>query len=222
MSRSLSTPMCFEPISHRQADGSFKQMARFTCRRCGGHEALPLIRTPTSYNPEATVKKAVKAGWQAEVHGAFAQCPNCTQARIQKRSGESPGVSSTATAEVISMSKPQLVPAEPKPLTNDQRLKVRALLDKHFDDAAGRYLDGYSDQRIATEVDAPRIHIERIREAAYGPIRVTPEVEAAEAALKALEGRASQMRAQMDAMKAELGEVDGKIVTARMALRGAA
>lgn len=224
MSRSLATPLCFEPVSSRQPDGSLKEMARFTCRRCGGHDALPLIRSGRTYNPEATVKRAVKAGWQAEVHGGFAQCPSCVRARAATRGGESPNKPTpiTPTAEVITMSKPQLVPTEPKPLTNDQRLKIRALLDKHFDDAAGRYLDGYSDQRIATEVDAPRVHVERIRDAAYGPVRVTPEVEAAEAAIKDLQGQAAGLWAQMEKFKADLSEAEGKMVAARIALRGAA
>jgi len=51
------------------------------------------------------------------------------------------------------------------------------MLDKHFDDKAGHYLDGKSDQTIADELKVPRIFIERIREAAYGPIRVDPEVQ---------------------------------------------
>jgi hypothetical protein len=65
---------------------------------------------------------------------------------------------------------------KPRDATQQERLKIRAILDKHFDDNAGCWLDGYSDQKAGEEAAVPWAIVTRIREAAYGPIRVDPEV----------------------------------------------
>ncbi len=73
---------------------------------------------------------------------------------------------------------PKAEPTLPREATTAERVKVRALLDANFDDAAGRYLDGYSDQRIGEEVGVPWAIVARIREVGYGPIKVDPEIDA--------------------------------------------
>lgn len=85
---------------------------------------------------------------------------------------------------------------DPKP-TNDQRVAIRNLLDKHFDDSVGSYLDGWSDAKIAGALNIPRIIVERIRDAAYGPLRENPEIRALEAEIVRLAG-------ELDAIKARL------------------
>jgi len=82
-------------------------------------------------------------------------------------------------------------------MTPDERLKVRSLLDKHFDDAKGRYLDGYSDQKVATEANVPRIHVETIRETAYGAIKADGELD--------------KIRAEMLGMAKTVQEVSGRL-----------
>ena len=54
---------------------------------------------------------------------------------------------------------------------------MRALLEKHFDDDRGAYLAGVSDQSLAEIANVPRLWVERIRETAFGPIRVSPEAQ---------------------------------------------
>ena len=58
-----------------------------------------------------------------------------------------------------------------RPLTSNEKSKIRSLLDLHFDDEKGAYIDNYSDQRIGKELDIPWASVTQIREAAYGPIR---------------------------------------------------
>jgi len=55
---------------------------------------------------------------------------------------------------------------------------LRGLLDRHFDAYDAMYLAGLSDQALAERVNVPRVVVERMREAAYGPIRVSPEMVA--------------------------------------------
>ena len=94
-------------------------------------------------------------------------------------------------------------PVDQNPVTPAVRTKVRDLLDRHFDDSLGQYIDGYSDEVVARETTASPSTVKRIREAAYGELRGDPEldglrmlgvklraeVEAFETRLKALEQR---------------------------------
>ena len=65
---------------------------------------------------------------------------------------------------------------QPRALTPDERGKVRDLLDLNFDAEAGRFISGYSDDRIAKEVNVPRKAVEVMRETAYGELKVSPEM----------------------------------------------
>jgi len=108
--------------------------------------------------------------------------------------------------KVIPMqSKPSTPTAvTPRTLTDSERLKIRTLLDSHFDDAKGRYLDGYSDQRIAAEVNVPRIHVETIREAGWGPIRLDPEVAAIAEELR-------KAREEVEALSQRIGMLTARL-----------
>ena len=95
----------------------------------------------------------------------------------------------------------------PREATPQERVKIRAMLDKHFDDSAGQWLDGYSDQRAGEEIGVPWALLTRIREAAYGPIRVDPEIAALQAFmaqitrdLAALTERQASAQKRLDAL----------------------
>jgi len=76
-------------------------------------------------------------------------------------------------------------------------------------DAAGCYLDDLSDARIAELVGVPRVIVERLRETAYGPVLLTPEMvrlRTEMATLKAdiakLETRAAEISSKLEQMTA--------------------
>lgn len=178
-------------------------VARFVCGSCEAKQEFTV--GDRRVNPEAIVQKAQSLGWDAPLRSERATCPRCLAARKRRAAGESPStvvMATTPSAEIILMAQPS--PVTPRPLTADQRLKIRALLDKQFDDAKGCYLDGYSDQRVATEADVPRIHVESIREAAYGPIRENPEAAKLRADVQAL-------RKDIAALEARLADLDGRM-----------
>ena len=66
---------------------------------------------------------------------------------------------------------------KPRALTVEERAAVRALLDRHFDDERGAYVIGYSDKRVGIEAEVPWRAVTNLREAAYGPILIDPEME---------------------------------------------
>jgi hypothetical protein len=101
-------------------------------------------------------------------------------------------------------------PKQATKLTTAQRLRIRSLLDKHFDDEAGCYLDGYSDQRIGAEVDVPWALVTKVREAAYGPIRVDPEIAALRAEIAQARRQVEALNAIVTALQARLTDIEKK------------
>ena len=102
-------------------------------------------------------------------------------------------------AEMAEKAKLAAVVREP---TAEHRLRIRRALDEHFDDAKGCYLDGMTDQRLGDNLKVPWKWIEQIREAAYGPIRTDPEIEAVRGeivAIKAALAKAEQRLAAVEA-----------------------
>jgi hypothetical protein len=199
-------------IARSRLEHHRRDVARFVCARC----PIELEVAPTwPLNPEAVAKRASAYGWRVDAYRkSEARCPDC-QAR--RSPGDRPDPKPPAppqTAKVIPMTvaaidpKPKAQPPEP---TKDQRLKIRALLDKHFDDHTGAYLDSYSDQRIGEEVGIAWAAVARIREAAYGPIRVDPEVAGLRAELKALHQAIERGQKGLDDLKALAAGVSNRL-----------
>lgn len=157
--------------------GQRRQIARIKCARCDAHEDWTISG---SHNPERACKAFRAMGWECDwSHPTRIACPSCVAERAARRGGD------RIEDKVVTLQQPKATTmAEP---TQDQRLRIRALLDKHFDDAKGFYLDGYSDQRIGAEVNVPWAIVQKIREAAYGPIKGDPELDAIKAAIGTME-----------------------------------
>lgn len=181
-------PEAFDIVSSGHARN--RAVARFTCK-CGGKIEVSL-GGPGRLNPEALANVIKQRGWAADAFRPSAtKCPSCRRKR-RKNDPDS------EIKKIMTTKSPSLTPApvlkaappaeataiQPRPLTQDQRLAVRNLLDEHFDDSKGIYLDGMTDQAIADRAKVPRVHVESIREAAYGPIRVDPELIQARASLE--------------------------------------
>lgn len=158
--------------------GGGRQLARFVCARCTAHAELPIVLVAGKMSPHDTLKRAEAAGWR--LSGLRAECPSCQAVSAARAKGDRPGPKSLtpATAQVI-----QMADTKPRDPTPQERVKIRAILDAQFDDGAGCWLDGYSDQKAGEEVGVPWALVTKIREAAYGPIRVDPEIASLRAEL---------------------------------------
>lgn len=197
----------FVPLRTAAVGG--REVARFVCHRCEAHVESPLVKSGQRrrMNPEATIKRIVAVGWH--INGQRVECPRCQAASVSRAAGEKPDPkpATTPTAKVIPMA--DIKPREPTP---QERVKIRGVLDSHFDDGAGCWLDGYSDQKAGEEIGVPWALVTRIREAAYGPIRVDPEIAGLRAELvqigrelAALSEKHAAAQKRIDAMMAKRG-----------------
>jgi hypothetical protein len=170
-------------------NGAMREVAQFVCVECG---ARGEVDTGGSLAPDVIQTKAARIGWKLDARKSGRTfCPQCAGPRKKSQT-----------------TKPEApVPTPPTPIreaTNDQRVLIRNLLDKHFDDAVGTYLDSMSDAAIAEKAGVPRVVVERIREAAYGPIKVDPEILAIRTELAAVKAAAEKLMATVADLTARL------------------
>jgi hypothetical protein len=203
-----SDPLAFDIRTIPWGDTrEMRTVAEFPCSRCDAATRLR-ISSDKPLNVEKLANTAKNAGWQTDGRRrSWNLCPTCARARNRNDTDSElkDVVPMTATsppqkAATLINGAPQKTTVQAS-ATTEQRMKIRALLDKHFDDASGCYLDGQSDQRIAEEVGVPRVVVEGIREAAYGPIREDPVVSELRAEIAALAKRIKSVEALIDDIK---------------------
>lgn len=172
MKRTQMALMPFQTIQ-RSEGGRLQPFARFVCVSCQAHFETKFPHAGPRDRP-ILMERAERLGW--EIKGGRLRCPACAKAR------ERPAPKRTDLVVLANalMERKQMavspIPAARAP-SADQRQKIRAMLDANFDDGIGRYLEGCSDQKIAEALSVPRVFVEQIRDAAYGPIRVSHDAE---------------------------------------------
>jgi len=97
-------------------------------------------------------------------------------------------------------------------LTSHEKAKVRGVLDSHFDDQIGRYIDNYDDQRVGRELNLPWALVAEYRELAYGPIKDDPAVEAVKAEVAALRKELSDLGDIVEDARAQFVRLNGRVV----------
>jgi hypothetical protein len=153
-------------------------VARMTCHRCDAHADIPI--RGGQHNPQAVAAWFRARGWEAHHHRkADCICPACVASRKAEKAAAGPKLTivPAATEPTVTDKTPSREP------TADERMRIRNMLDRYFDDKKGAFLDGMSDQKIGQQLNLPWAMVTKIREAAYGPIRVDPELQEIEASL---------------------------------------
>ena len=177
-------------------DAGVRRVAQFACVECG--DCLDITNN-SGRSAEWFVIRARREGWAADARNRNkCYCPRCiddqmktkylapsqaalplgpvpVEARVPDAVFEALKRELKHTREAKEGKQPMTAYNAPREPTIEERIKIRNLLDQHFDDSAGYYLDDMSDQKIGAEVNVPWAIVARMREAAYGPIRTDPE-----------------------------------------------
>lgn len=177
--------------------------ARFRCVECGMTTDL----AAGSYSSPAAMAKHVEVlGWKSHASNkSLCYCPNCARSQRAKLA---PATASTP----IPAPKALDMNTSPRQPTADQRFAIRTALDKSFDDKAFTWLDGLNDQKVAESLGLPRIMVEQIREVAYGPIKVNPEIAAITAEIAALSSQTDAIGQHLAAIIAAIKVLQARLV----------
>lgn len=174
-------------------DGQYVHFVEVICANCNTVEELRQGPHTDTTDPAQVRKRMTTKGWAFDpYHKRGNLCPKCQK------------------GEQVMPQKPTLVAVQPEVqmaqtpiqgprtgLTTEERFKVRQLLDQHFDDKLGAYLNQYSDQRIGMELELPWKLVFDLREMAYGPIREDPRIAQIRNDMAALERGMSELRTKI-------------------------
>jgi hypothetical protein len=201
-----------------------RAVVRFTCMSCT-HELEIANNNPRKHG-SFFAQQARQRGWDTDgetIKQVF--CPDCrkTPAYRPRRQVELDGVVMPAMAmtepitieghaEPVALLPPPKEKTMARELDHGQRLQIRSLLDKYFDDKEGCYLAGdngeaMSDQAVGSMAGVPWGEVTKIREAAYGRILVDPAMAALRTQMADLEKRFAEMRVALDGYGRKLAKV---------------
>lgn len=157
-----------------------KILARAQCCQCGGHEEWNTGRVPP---PEVVTKHFAQKGWKVRKRLI---CPICNAPQKKE------------------LSMNNVAPIKPEPAPTDAvkaaRRKANELLMFEFEVEAGRYKDGWSDERVAKESGMPLAWVVKRRDEEYGPLKEPSEFGEVRAEAKVLASEIGKLQAKLDAM----------------------
>ena len=193
-------------------EGRRHTVARFTCVECA--ETLDIkVDSGMPMNAQAWAKSAGNKGWLAHPDRKNrTYCPKCRGSSSKPKNNPDSELQKVIPMVAATPIKPSpSIVSVVREITSDERVAIRSHLDKHFDDGVGAYLDGMSDQRIAETVGVPRAAVERLREAAYGPIKVDPVVAALREKIAAFRLEVDAQQRVLDALKVKALELGSSL-----------
>ncbi len=131
---------------------------------CAGCDSVATVSGRTHLPAEIVIKKFKEQGWYFGKGCRKPTCPKCLATP-----------KSTKRNDTMSKIKPIDDKTPPAPTPGQQRALTN-LLESHFEEAEGHYLNGYSDDRIAEEVKIAPAVVANFREAAFGPLKAPAEL----------------------------------------------
>jgi hypothetical protein len=232
------TPAAYESTTVFE-EGAYQTYIITHCIECGGK--FQIHWNTGGADPAFVERKFRGLGWQFDAYKPKnCVCPECVKGRkfaaggalasaIYNISQEEP-VMAKSTTPTNSYAPPTtdtgvLTAVKglsesghyDRTLTSHEKAKLRVILDGHFDDQLGRYLDNYDDKKVGLETDLPWALVAQYRELAYGPIKPNPAIEAftkelaiMQEELKALSNAIEAMRARFEAYSGRLVNLEAK------------
>jgi len=166
-------------------------LARIECAACGSHDEWRLSNRPP---PETLPKHFQTKGWETS---RKATCPLCAAKRAKPAKPKEPIVNS--------FDKIMNIVPKPQPDARTQRREAHDLITMAFDIPAGRYNEGYSDERIAKETGISKDWVRQRREDEFGPLKEPNELAAVRIEISDLKLLANGMAAKLDKLAEKNG-----------------
>jgi hypothetical protein len=137
------------------------------------------------------------ARWELEA-GCPPKCPEHARHRPAP-----PPVPEIKMKGVDTMAAKPSTPTVREPTMKEMRL-ISVKLDGVFDADKGMFLDGYSDAKVASELDLPLALVVRVREEAFGKLMLDPDLLALRDEFNALQTMMADMETTFQRRHADL------------------
>lgn len=157
--------------------------ARVECSQCGSGSRFSCVKLPP---PDILDKKFTQRGWQLDPN----VCPTCLEANKRaKTEAKATAKEQKVMLNVVNSNgtladNPTLKAVSSN--THKATAKMHQLLSLHFDEEAGKFADGWDDERIAKDSGLSPTHVAEVRVIAYGELKEPEELTALRSDIKAL------------------------------------
>lgn len=148
--------------------GSFRTVARLTCRKCGVSDSISIRAVGGLLPPTVISKKMEQKGWTVGANEQWDMCPGCTNKAKDKNPTMLKVVDHVA-ADATSEQKP-------REMSRDERRIIFAKLNEVYLDEGRGYEGEWSDHRVATDLGVPRKWVEDIRVEMFGDAGTNAEM----------------------------------------------
>lgn len=142
-----------------------------TCKECGDQEILKVGKYSGSLNLSFVYKKMQAKGWVIGRKTGHDVCPGCAHPKRPEKQSQIAAVEINAGKEVDMSNVTNITSkADPPPvMTKEDRRIIFSKIDEKYVDETTGYADGWSDEKVAKDLNVPRAWVTEIREANFGP-----------------------------------------------------
>lgn len=187
---------------------------KLICAKCGETDTLPLGSKAGGYPTALVQQKMRHRGWEIGSRASHDLCPNCLDKKHKKPAKTEAKLEET----VVTFIKAE----EPPSMTREDRRVIFAKIDDVYIDENTGYSDGWTDERVATDLGVPLAWVRNIRAENFGEERsnssIIQQLEEAKKTLddakKLYENTKSEfkrMTIQAEAVMAEFSKISSAI-----------
>jgi len=142
-----------------------RKVAQITCCECNKIDSINSLNCNGDRMAEIAIeKKFAKLGWTIGRNLAHDICPECSKKEKRKM------------LKVVKEAE-KAVDVEPRQMALEDRRIIFAKLNEVYIDEKRGYESGWSDLKVAEDLNVPRKWVETIRGENFGPIAVNPEIQ---------------------------------------------
>lgn len=164
----------FERV-RRADDGPLVHAAVLVCCKCGKRLEL-VASTRERMPPEFIKRQAANRGWKVGKDDKSDLCPEHHHPHHTKEPKMKPTKTLAELSGVVSLPAFAATPEPPRTMSNDDRRIIFAKVDEVY--SGDHYSAGWTDKRVAEDLNVPRAWVEEVRAEFFGEARDNEEVRA--------------------------------------------
>lgn len=201
-------PVTSEPIGDTRR---LRPVQRVVCGRCGAVEHL-IVGREGRYPPHIVADKMHRRGWAIGKKAIDDRCPKCVSLEVEERRAAvkkpwSPKVVKDLR-EVGAVLEKVAVP--PRVMSREDRRIIFAKIDEVYPDEKTGYVAGWSDERVAKDLNVPRAWVETIRDENFGALKSNAEVEAVSKEVADLNRDMEELRTALSGLTERMRTVEAR------------
>lgn len=201
----------FYPVAIRRSDaGPSQRAAETVCSLCGDKGHI-IMANGTSYPPEVVKRKFEYVGWSVDARREGHDiCPKCIKIEKDKRAAAK--VAAREEKTVVEMTSQRVPPREPpREMTRDDRRLIFVRLNEVYESETTGYSAGFTDKRVADELNVPQAWVVTVRDENFGPLRDSGELRDIGEKIDGVCRDRDALKAAIEACQKGLATLNGRI-----------